>query len=68
MAYSSESTPHSEYDRMVIAARKVLGRGDIAAFELSPAALQLAEEMGIDPAVIRTHFLLVVYNETLRRR
>lgn len=52
---------------MVIAARKVLGRGSIAAFELSPAALQLAEEMGIDSAVIRTHFLLVVYNETLRR-
>ncbi|MEU8380647.1 hypothetical protein [Streptosporangium sp. NPDC048865] len=49
---------------MVIAARKALGRGQ-ERFELSPVARELAEEMGIDPAEVRTHFLLLVYKETL---
>jgi len=63
-----EPIPHSEYDCMVIAARKTLGRGHLEDFQLSPVALQLAEEMGIDPAEVRTYFLLLVYKETLRRR
>ncbi|MFS1305134.1 hypothetical protein [Streptosporangium longisporum] len=63
-----EPIPHSAYDEMVIAARQALGRGNIKAFQLTPAALQLAEEMGIDPAVIRTDFLLQVYRETLAGR
>ncbi|WP_436759279.1 hypothetical protein [Streptosporangium sp. V21-05] len=63
-----EPIPHSAYDEMVVAARRAMSRGDVASFELSPAALQLATEMGIDPAVVRTHFLLLVYRETLTGR
>ncbi|MFF3443691.1 hypothetical protein [Streptosporangium sp. NPDC002721] len=63
-----EPIPHSEYDRMVIAARKAMSRGTVAEFQLSPAALELAAEMGIDPAVVKTHFLLLVYRETLAGR
>lgn len=63
-----EPIPHSAYDQMVIAARRAMSRGNVNEFQLSPAALQLAEEMGIDPATIRTHFLLAVYRETLSGR
>ncbi|MEU8380599.1 hypothetical protein [Streptosporangium sp. NPDC048865] len=65
MANSPEPDSHSEYDRAIQAARKALARGDVASFELPPAALALAEEMGIDSATIRTHLLLTVYRETL---
>lgn len=63
-----EPIPHSAYDEMVIAARRAMSRGNVDEFQLSPAALELAAEMGIDPATIRTHFLLGVYWETLSGR
>ncbi|MGC5012464.1 hypothetical protein ACLQ2R_17000 [Streptosporangium sp. DT93] len=63
-----EPIPHSAYDEMVIAARQALSRGRAQDFTLSPAALELAAEMDINPAVVRTHFLLLVYKETLAGR
>ncbi|MFI6507640.1 hypothetical protein ACIBCT_08555 [Streptosporangium sp. NPDC050855] len=53
---------------MMAAARQALRRGRAQDLELSPAALEPAAETDIDPAAIRTHILLTLHRELIRRR